>query len=101
MSLRAAHPYRRPGPNLAATEPVLRVIEGSRGKPDMVTLRATDLADLVDELTSAGADMVAMAIRLDIALRNDRMDLVPEIAARLRRLGEQYRDCMDPQGGAA
>lgn len=102
MAIRAPrHPYARPEPSAALTGPVLRVIEGRRGVPDVVTLRATELADLIDELTSAGAEMVAMSIRLEIAIRNDRMDLVPEIAARLRRIGETYRDCVDPQGGAA
>lgn len=95
------HPYGRPGPSEAVSGPVLRVIQGRRGVPAVVTLRSTELADLIDELTSAGAEMVAMAIRLEIAIRADRMDLVPEIAARLRRIGEQYRDCMDPDGGAA
>lgn len=101
MALRAApHPYAAPGPNLTGSGPVLTVIEGSRGRPDMVTLRATELADLVDELTAAGQDMVAMASRLDIACGNSRLDLVPEIAHRLRRLGIQYRDCVKPEGAA-
>lgn len=101
MALRAApHPYAAPGPNLRRSGPSLTVIEGRRGKPEMVTLRSTELADLVDELTAAGMDMMAMASRLDLAVDNARIDLVPEIAARLRHLGETYRDCVKP-GGAA
>lgn len=94
------HPYRRPGPSGAAPGPFLRVIEGSRGKPEMLTVRATELADLIDELTSAGMDMVALASRLDLAVVNRRVDLVPEVALRLRRLGEMYRDCTKPGGVA-
>jgi len=61
----------------------------------------TELADLIDELTSAGAEMVTMSLRLELACRNGRLDLVPEVAARLRRIGESYRDCMDPKGSAS
>lgn len=101
MALRAApHPYAAPGPNLGRSGPILTVIEGRRGRPDMVTLRATELADLVDELTAAGQDMVAMSARLDLATTNGRLDLVPEIADRLAKLGAMYRDCVKP-GGAA
>ena len=100
MALRAApHPYAAPGPSGVAPGHSLRVIEGRRGRPDMVTLRSTELADLIDELTAAGQDMVAMASRLDLACHNARLDLVPEIAGRLRVLGVQYRDCTKP--GAA
>lgn len=76
---------------------MLTIIEGRRGKPDLLTIRATELADLVDELTAAGQDMVALASRLDIAVVNGRTDLVPEVATRLRRLGETYRDCAKPE----
>lgn len=101
MALRAAsHPYGRPGPTLTGSGPSLTVIEGSRGKPDMLVVRATEIADLVDELTAAGQDMVAMAARLDIAVANDRADLIPEIAARLRAYGSMYRDCVKPEGVA-
>jgi hypothetical protein len=87
------HPYARQRPNLT-------LVEGSRGKPALLTIRATELADLVDELTSAGADMVALASRLDLAVGNGRLDLVPEVADRLRRLGVMYRDCAKPGGVA-
>lgn len=101
MALRAApHPYAAPGAVPGAPGPHLTVIEGSRGRPDMVTLRATELADLVDELTAAGQDMIAMASRLGLAASNGRLDLVPEIADRLGRLGVQYRDCVKPEGVA-
>jgi hypothetical protein len=90
----ARHPYGR------AAQPVLTVIEGSRGKPEMLLIRATEVADLVDELTAAGMDMVAMASRLDLAVDNGRLDLVPAVSERLRRLGQMYRDCAKP-GGAA
>lgn len=101
MALRAApHPYRAPGATPDGLRPSLTVIEGRRGRPDMVTLRATDLADLIDELTAAGQDMVAMASRLGMAASNGRLDLVPEIAHRLGRLGAQYRDCVKPEGVA-
>lgn len=66
----------------------------------MVTLRATELADLIDELTAAGQDMVAMASQLGLVVTNGRLDLVPEIAAKLSRLGAMYRDCVKP-GSAA
>lgn len=101
MALRATHPYARPlRGSTTGSGPVLRVIEGSRGKPEMLLIRATEVADLIDELTAAGQDMVALASRLDIAVVNGRTDLVPEVAARLRRLGETYRDSAKP-GGAA
>lgn len=90
----ASHPYGR------AAKPVLTVIEGRRGKPEMLLIRATEVADLVDELTAAGMDMIAMASRLDLAVGNGRIDLVPAVSERLRRLGQMYRDCVKP-GGAA
>lgn len=91
MAVRAIHPYaRQQGPNLT-------VLEGSRGKPEMLVVRATEVADLIDELTAAGQDMVAMAARLEIAYTNSRLDLVPAIIARLRSLGRQYRDCSEPE----
>ena len=90
----ARHPYAR------AARPVLTVIEGRRGKPEMLLIRASEVADLVDELTAAGMDMVAMASRLDLAVDNGRLDLVPAVSERLRRLGQMYRDCVKP-GGAA
>lgn len=93
-SLAAIHPYGR------TAKPVLTVIEGRRGKPEMLLIRATEVADLVDELTAAGMDMVAMASRLDLAVNNGRLDLVPAVAERLRRLGQMYHDCVKP-GGAA
>ena len=100
-SIAALHPYARPGASAGLTEPVLRVIEGRRGKPEMLYVRASEVADLVDELTAAGMDMVQMAAHLDMAAKNRRMDLVPDIAERLNRLGVMYRDCAKPTGGAA
>lgn len=44
---------------------------------------------------------VALASRLDLAVTNHRPDLVPMVAARLRRLGESYRDCAKPVGEPA
>lgn len=93
--INVAHPYAAD-----PSGPTLTVIEGSRGKPDVLTIRATELADLIDELTAAGMDMVSMAARLELAVANGRLDLVPTIAARLRQLGETYRDVATP-GGAA
>lgn len=90
----AAHPYAR------AARPVLTVIQGRRGKPEMLLIRATEVADLIDELTAAGIDMVAMASRLELAYTNRRLDLIPAIADRLAKLGRMYRDCTEP-GGAA
>lgn len=78
----------------------LRVIDGGRGRPRMLHVRASQIADLIDELTAAGMDMVAMADRLELVVTNRRTDLVPAIADRLRRLGQMYRDCAKP-GGAA
>lgn len=90
------HPYAAPGTAEGHSGPNLTVIEGTRGVPDMVTLRATELADLIDELTAAGQEMVAMASRLELAFRSARLDLVPEISDRLGRLGATYRDCVKP-----
>jgi hypothetical protein len=102
MAIRSApHPYARPGPDLGRRDHAgLTVIDGSRGKPDVLLIRASEVADLIDELTAAGMDMVAMSARLEIAFGAGRLDLIPDIAARLRRLGVQYRDCTKP-GGAA
>ena len=101
MAVHAIHPYtRHHGPVPGGSGPTLTVIEGRRGKPEMLVVRATEIADLIDELTAAGMDMVALASRLDIAVRSDRVDLVPEVAVRLRRLGEMYRDCAKPIGAA-
>lgn len=101
VDLRATRaPYGRPGPNLAGSGPSLQLIEGRRGKPDMLLVRATEVADLADELTAAGMDMVAMASRLELAYTNRRLDLIPAIASRLASLGRMYRDCRKP-GGAA
>lgn len=101
MAISAApHPYAAPRPESDGLRPDLTVIEGSRGRPDLVTLRSTELADLIDELTAAGMDMVAMAARLELAVTNARLDLLPEIVSRLRFLGEMYRDCVKPAGAA-
>lgn len=101
MAIRAAHPYARPlRGSTDRTGPSLTVIEGSRGKPEMLLVRATEIADLIDELTAAGIDMIAMASRLELAYGNHRLDLIPGIAVRLRALGQMYRDCAKP-GGAA
>lgn len=95
------HPYCRPGPNLTGSGPVLTVIEGRRGKPEMLLVRATEVADLVDELTAAGQEMVGLASQIDLALGNRRPDLVPALTDRLYRLGVQYRDCARPEGEPA
>ncbi len=101
MAVHATHPYtRHHGPIPGRSGPALTVIEGRRGKPEMLVVRATEIADLIDELTAAGQDMVALASRLDIAVTNHRVDLVPEVATRLRALGEMYRDCAKPIGAA-
>lgn len=99
-ALRATHPYARPlRGSVAGSGPALTVIEGSRGKPEMLLVRATEIADLIDELTAAGQDMIAMAARLGLAYTNRRLDLIPAIADRLGKLGRMYRDCAKP--GAA
>ena len=69
--------------------------------PVIQMARASLAADLRDELNAAGQDMVAMASRLELAYTNDRLDLIPSIIDRLRRLGAMYRDCMAPGAGAA
>lgn len=95
--LRAAHPYARPlRGSTARSGPSLTVIEGSRGKPEMLLVRATEIADLADELAAAGMDMIAMASRLELAYTNRRHDLIPAIAVRLAKLGRMYRDCVEP-----
>lgn len=97
MALNTAyHPYARPGPSTGRSGPVLRVIEGSRGKPEMLLIRATEVADLIDELTAAGIDMVSLASRLELVYTNARLDLIPAIADRLAKLGRMYRDCVKP-----
>lgn len=99
MARRAA--LRAYGRSTDATGPSLRVIPGRRGKPEMLVVRATEVADLADELTAAGMDMVAMSSRLEMAYTSQRLDLIPAIAARLRSLGLMYRDCDKPEGTAA
>lgn len=100
-SVATLHPYGRLRGSTEPTGPVLTVIEGSRGKPEMLLVRATEVADLVDELTAAGMDMVAMASQIDLAVSNRRPDLVPALTARLHNLGVQYRDCARPMGEPA
>jgi hypothetical protein len=95
-SIAALHPYRRAVADACA----LTLIQGRRGKPEMLLVRATEVADLIDELTAAGQDMVVLASQLDLAVVNGRIDLVPEVATRLRRRGETYRDCAKPIGAA-
>lgn len=99
MAIRAAHPYARPlrGSTGRTEAPALTVIEGRRGKPEMLLVRATEIADLADELTAAGMDMVSMAARLELAYTNRRLDLIPAIADRLAKLGRMYRDCLKPE----
>jgi hypothetical protein len=54
---RAEHPYaRRPGPSCA---PV-----GHRGRPTLVPVRATALADLQDELVAQRAEAIDFALRM-------------------------------------
>lgn len=97
-AIRAAHPYARPlRGSTAGSAPVLTVIEGSRGKPEMLLVRASEVADLIDELTAAGIDMLSMASRLELAFGNHRLDLIPGIAVRLRALGQMYRDAAGPR----
>lgn len=94
MALHAApHPYRAPGSNLRRSGPSLTVIEGSRGRPDLVTLRATELADLVDELTAltderAGlaTEIEALGRRIVFAIGADRPDVALHVAGRLDAL---------------
>lgn len=100
-SVATLHPYGRPGASDAPTGPVLTVIEGRRGKPEMLVVRATEVADLVDELTAAGMDMVGLASQIDLAVSNRRPDLVSGLTARLHTLGVQYRDCAKPMGEPA
>lgn len=74
----------------APSAPVLRSIPGRRGVPDMVTVRATHLADLHDELVSAGEEMRALGCRLEFAITADRTDIALHIAGRLQVLGAGY-----------
>lgn len=74
----------------APSSPPLRVIRGRRGVPDMVTVRATHLADLHDELVSAGEEMIALGRRLEFAITAERTDLALHIAGRLQTLGQGY-----------
>lgn len=56
------HPYDRQRGSAGRTG-------GSRGVPDLVTVRATRLADLTDELHAVRAERDAIAVEV-IALRN-------------------------------
>ena len=75
--------YGRPGPILGRTE-------GRRGVPATGSVRATDLADLHDEIHAAGQEMRAAGITLQYADRVGRRDLVLHTAGQLVVRGEGY-----------
>jgi hypothetical protein len=76
----APHPYR----------PSSVVLGGRRGIPATVTVRATAIADLMDELTAAGTEMRSAGMTLQYADRAGRRDLALQTAARLVVRGEGY-----------
>lgn len=76
----APHPYR----------PSAAVLGGRRGIAATVTVRATELADLKDELTAAGHEMRAAGLALQYADRAGRRDIALHTAARLVVRGEGY-----------
>lgn len=87
--------------------PALTVLEGRRGIPTTVTLRATQLADLRDELAALTAETVALAEAcLPIA---HRMTFVAQAigpstmqeALRLVALLERFKRQHDNEGGSA
>lgn len=48
------------------------------------------MADIRDELTAAGQEMVALGRRIEYALMADRPDVALHVAARLQVLGASY-----------
>ena len=93
MALRSApHPYSRSG-----VSPALTVIEGRRGKPEMLVVRATEIADLVDEIGSLrreGIDFAtevrAHACRVHLAAVSDRPDLALHEAAAIVSAADRH-----------
>lgn len=63
---------------------------GRRGVPKLVTVRATALADLRNELHAAGQEMRAAGMALQYADRIGRRDLVLHTAGQLVTRGEGY-----------
>lgn len=80
---KAASPYpRRPGPSCG--------LSGRRGVPATVSLRATQLADLQDELHAERCEGTALATlclesanRIHVAAAADRGDIVLDQAGRI------------------
>lgn len=78
------------------TTPVL--IHGRRGVPTTVTVRATRLADLQDEITALraerdglGAEIEALSRRIQLAVWNQREDVALHVAGRLDALAASLR----------
>lgn len=57
-------------------------------------------ADLRDELTACGQEMVALGRRVEFALMAGRPDVALHVAARLQVLGDQYANPTDPDSVA-
>ena len=69
----------------------LRASTGRRGVPATVLVRATRLADLLDECHAAGQEMVNAGRRVEYAVHAGRSDLALHTAGRLQLLGQRYR----------
>lgn len=104
MASSATHPYARP---LRGSEtPTARLGEG-RGRPALLTIRATQLADLRDELAARKAEAVSLVtglLPLVAFVTNAAREVGPReyqaavsIAVRLRRYRSQNVD-PEPDG---
>lgn len=69
---------------------VVRRTPGRRGVAALVTVRATELADLRDELDAAGQEMRSAGVTLQYADRTRRRDLILHTAGQLVTRGEGY-----------
>jgi hypothetical protein len=103
MALHATHPYARPlRGSTGRSGPTLPIVGGSRGKPDLLTIRATRLADLCDELTARKSEAVALVtglLPLVAFVTSAAREVSPAhlqaalmIAVRLRRYQSQNED---------
>lgn len=79
-----AHPYAAPH------RPALRVVGGSRGNPATVRVRATLVADLMDELRACGQEMEACGRRVEYAIHAERPDVALHVASSLIVRGARY-----------
>ncbi len=81
----AAHPYRR---LRGATGPT----DGSRGVPAHVRVRATLVADLLDEVRAAGQEMVHAGKVVEYGVMSDQPSVALRAAASLQVRGRRYAE---------